>query len=221
MESLLAPIVRRTLDWLQNSLSWASQKHNFELVEISAILLSGGSTRVPLVRKMLAAHFPNTQIRYDESSRAPHEVVAVGACILADRLPDQEPFVFVSAKSEDYKYAANVYEFLKSRGVPTFFSPESLPQLKDSDYRKQIDDALDKVRHLVVVTSSRKNVTSEWVEAEWGLFINEKRSGLKRGNIITIVAGDMTPAQLPPSLRYYEVFPLCEEGLQQALKFLA
>lgn len=131
------------------------------------------------------------------------------------------PLIFISARSTDYQYAEQIYRFLKSQGLHTFFSQESLPELASSDYRKQIDDALDSAQHMIVVTSSRANVTSSWVEAEWGLFINEKRSGRKAGNLITVVAGDLRPSELPASLRYYEVIPFQRDAFQKILRYVA
>ena len=128
--------------------------------------------------------------------------------------------VFISARSEDYQYAEPIYRFLRSQGLTVFFSQESLPELASSDYRKQIDDALDSAQHMIVVTSSRANVTSSWVEAEWGLFINEKRSGRKAGNLITVVAGNLRPADLPASLRYYEVIPFQPAAYQKILRYV-
>jgi len=51
----------------------------------------------------------------------------------------------------------------------------------NSDYRREIDRALEQAKHLIVVTSRKEYVESKWVEAEWGSFINEKRSGRKDG----------------------------------------
>jgi hypothetical protein len=128
--------------------------------------------------------------------------------------------VFISARSTDYEHAQQVYEFLTSRGIETFFSRETLPQLASSDYRREIDQALDQARHLVVVTSSAANVQAPWVEAEWGFFINEKRSGRKAGNLVTVVVGALPPDRLPPSLRYYEALPLNPQGLETLLRYV-
>jgi WD40 repeat protein len=115
--------------------------------------------------------------------------------------------VFISAKSDDYEQAQLLFRHLAEAGFQTFFSRESLPQVGSADYRREIDRALDEADHLIVVTSRRENALSPWVEAEWGFFINEKRSGRKRGNLITMAVGGLKPADLPPSLRYYEVIP--------------
>ena len=127
--------------------------------------------------------------------------------------PDTAAFgrlVFISARSLDYDHANAVYRFLIANDVAAFFSRESLPALGISDYRKQIDHALERADHMVVVTSSAEHACSPWVEAEWGFFINEKRSGRKSGNLLTLVVGGLKPADLPPSLRYYEIIPFEE-----------
>ena len=98
--------------------------------------------------------------------------------------------VFISAKNEDIPIAQEIYDFLQSNGVKTFFSPESLPQMGQADYREQIDSAIEAASHMIVVGSSRQNIESLWVKAEWSMFINEKRSGRKKGNLITLVGGD-------------------------------
>jgi hypothetical protein len=48
---------------------------------------------------------------------------------------------------------------------------------------------------------------SSWVEAEWRVFINEKRAGRKAGNLVTIAVGISDIGTLPISLRYYQVIP--------------
>jgi hypothetical protein len=130
------------------------------------------------------------------------------------------PTVFISSKSADYIHAKQVYAFLMSKGVHCFFSDESLPRLGNSDYRQEIDRALDLAKHLVVVTTSAQHVNSPWVEAEWGFFVQEKRSGRKPGNIVTLVVGDLPPQKLPPSLRYYEVLTLTAESLGRVLRYV-
>jgi formylglycine-generating enzyme required for sulfatase activity len=128
--------------------------------------------------------------------------------------------VFISASSKDYHYAGQVYDYLTACGIKAFFSHKSLAELGNSDYRKAIDSVLDKAQHMVVVTSLRKNVDSSWVEAEWGFFINEKRSGRKPGNVITITVGPLLPEELPASLRYYEVLPFGKESLEKLLRYV-
>lgn len=118
--------------------------------------------------------------------------------------------VFISHKSEDYPIAKQVYDSLTELKYKVFLSGISLPNLGSCDYMKEIDSAIDKSNHMIVVCSSYKNVMSGWVEAEWRNFINEKRSGRKKGNLITVVINSMKPEELPLSLRYYQVLKMNE-----------
>lgn len=160
----------------------------------------------------------------DRTARV-HVVVELhSACLMADHdgrpRADERAQVFISAKSSDFVHAQPVYRRLVDAGVPTFFSHETLPELRNADYRREIDQALDEVDHMIVVTSSLDNVLAPWVEAEWGFFINEKRSGRKHGNLITMVVGGLAPGDLPPALRYYEVIPLDGEALDKVLLYV-
>ena len=128
--------------------------------------------------------------------------------------------VFISASSKDYGAARQLHRFLVSNSIAAFFSEQSLPELGASDYRKQIDHVIDQAEHMIVVTSSLENVLSPYVQAEWGLFINEMRSGRKLGNLITVAVGGLLPGELPPSLRYYEVIPFEPDQFSKILQYL-
>jgi CHASE2 domain-containing sensor protein len=127
--------------------------------------------------------------------------------------------VFISARSVDYRYAREVHEFLGSRGVPSFFSEETLLERGSADYREEIDNALDEADHMVVVASSAANVKSKWVNAEWGFFLNEIRTGRKRGNLVIVAVGSLVSGDLPPGLRYFEKISLDKEGMEKLLKY--
>jgi len=45
--------------------------------------------------------------------------------------------IFISAKSEDFAYAKEVYTFLKAKDYNVFFSQQTLPFVGNSDYRKE------------------------------------------------------------------------------------
>jgi len=141
---------------------------------------------------------------------------------LHDSLTSQknQDLIFISSKSEDFEHTQPLYTFLKDRGYNVFFSQLSLPDMGSCDYRKEIDDALDASKHMIVVTSKKEYVEASWVEAEWGLFINEKRSGRKLGNIITLIIGTMRIEDLPSSLRYYEVIPFDPKTFEKILMYL-
>jgi molecular chaperone DnaK len=92
----MAEFERRIADLLQNSLKWVeealtvpkSERFGYSEADITEILLVGGSTRVPAVRKLLTERFPKTPIRGMESGINPDEVVAKGASIVAAQSED-------------------------------------------------------------------------------------------------------------------------------------
>ena len=95
-----------------------------------------------------------------------------------------------------------------------------MAQLGNADYRREIDRALDEAEHMVLVTTSLEHVESRWVESEWGMFINEKRSGRKRGNLITMVPKGLGPAGLPLGLRHFQALEFSPEGLARLARYL-
>ncbi|GAB4491524.1 MAG: Fe-S protein assembly chaperone HscA [Saprospiraceae bacterium] len=77
-ESLIQPLVQRTLDCCKNALRDAK----LGISEIDKIVMVGGSTRVPLVKKAVSDFFQKPV--FDNLN--PDEVVALGAAIQADIL---------------------------------------------------------------------------------------------------------------------------------------
>jgi hypothetical protein len=57
---------------------------------------------------------------------------------------------------------------------------------------------------MLLVTTSRAHARAEWVEKEWRTYLNEKLSGRKSGNLVTLLCGNMTIGELPISLRQHE-----------------
>jgi molecular chaperone DnaK (HSP70) len=77
-ESLIRPLVERTLGPVRQALSDAG----LEPGDVDEVVLVGGSTRIPLVRRMVAELFGRTP----HSELNPDEVVAIGAAVQADIL---------------------------------------------------------------------------------------------------------------------------------------
>lgn len=126
--------------------------------------------------------------------------------------PSSAIAVFLSCHSRDYLHAAAVYQYLTARGVATFFCEQTLPGMGSTDFRKQIYKALDACRHMVVIARSGDRVRDNWVEAEWGFFLNERNSGRKKGNLVTLTIGQVAVEDLPPELRSYEIIAAPESG---------
>ncbi len=128
--------------------------------------------------------------------------------------------VFISHKSQDYKLAKEVYDFLISCGISVFLSEVSLPALSNADYSAEIDKALEYAENIIVIATSKENVLSGWVQYEWTTFANEKRSGRKNGNIVTLIDENMPVTDLPILLRQFEVIPVKDfENVKNFLKF--
>jgi len=77
-EELIAPIIEKTMDCCQLAMKDAG----LNISEINTVLMVGGSTRVPLVKKTVASFF-NQAVN---DSVNPDEVVALGAAVQADIL---------------------------------------------------------------------------------------------------------------------------------------
>ena len=79
-ESLITPLINRTIDLIEELLA----KTGIPMDTIDNILLVGGSSCIPLVKKMLSAKFGNDKVL---SSEKPMLAIAEGAAILAQSLP--------------------------------------------------------------------------------------------------------------------------------------
>jgi molecular chaperone DnaK len=77
-EALIRPVVERTLDPCRQALADAE----LSVSQIDEVVLVGGSTRIPLVRRLVAELFGQTP----HSELNPDEVVALGAAVQADIL---------------------------------------------------------------------------------------------------------------------------------------
>ena len=77
-EELVQPIINRTMDCCVNAMKDAG----LQVSDINTVLMVGGSTRVPLVKKTVGAFF-NQEVN---DSVNPDEVVALGAAVQADVL---------------------------------------------------------------------------------------------------------------------------------------
>ncbi|MCJ7722974.1 MAG: protein kinase, partial [Anaerolineales bacterium] len=129
--------------------------------------------------------------------------------------------VFITAKNTDYPQARQLHDYLVSWGVKSFLSPAVLPTMGRADYRREIDRALESATHMILVASSVENINSRWVEAEWGGFINELRSGRKSGNLLTVIVGTMKVGDLPFALRQYEVVPFDPSLFETILPYVS
>ena len=114
--------------------------------------------------------------------------------------------VFISCKSEDYPYAHLIYKFLTDElGYVVFLADAELRKKGVAEYGEVIDEALDSAEHLILFSSKVEYINSSYVRNEWRTFLEEKRSGRKSGNILTVLK-DVTISSLPISLRHFQSF---------------
>lgn len=114
--------------------------------------------------------------------------------------------VFISSKSEDYPLAEMVYKFLNAHDVSAFLACKVLQQIGKAEYARAIDKVLDSCEHMIVIASKLEYITSEWVQYEWSTFSDDKKSGYRHGNLMTILTSDISPKDLPASLRHMQSF---------------
>jgi len=106
-EDAIKPIVLRTIDLIEQLLKEVS----YDLSMIDSILLVGGSSCIPLVKKMLSEKYGNNKIKVSEK---PMLSIAEGAGILAHRLGDEyEPVIGDVTAIEDISYTTNHNYFIE------------------------------------------------------------------------------------------------------------
>ncbi len=118
--------------------------------------------------------------------------------------------VFISFKSEDEKYATQVYDFLLLKGKRPFFSKENISALGNSEYHDAIMGALDHSKHFILVSSSMEHLNSSWVKHEWSTYVGEAVEGRKNGNMVLVFHEDFhyRKEDLPIDIRRKEIISL-------------
>jgi molecular chaperone DnaK len=97
IETLIRPIIERTITYCFEALEQASKKADVKLSDVDAVILAGGPTHIPLVREIVRQHLcsPGSENVVDDRARQPRAkctepvyekvdtVVALGAAIRA------------------------------------------------------------------------------------------------------------------------------------------
>jgi molecular chaperone DnaK len=84
-EELIDDLLQNSLKWIDEAFKVPAEKHKYAEKDLTAVLLVGGSTRVPAVRRLLEKRFAktNTPIWGREKGINPDEIVALGASLVA------------------------------------------------------------------------------------------------------------------------------------------
>ena len=133
--------------------------------------------------------------------------------------------IFISFKAtengvvtDDLQSATELYDTLTKAGFRVFFSSKTLLKGGSSDFSREIDNALDSARLLIVVASKLSYINSRWVEYEWKTFNGDILSNVKTSaQIITYTKG-LDSTQFPRILRYVQNFSY--EDQSQLLCFI-
>ncbi len=121
----------------------------------------------------------------------------------ANKIPFE---VFISFKRNDtggkgitcdYQLASDFHRTLTAKGVSVFFSERDL---SGSAYVRELYQALDEAKILIVVGTRPEYVRSEWVRTEWETFLTAILSKRKPGAELFTYLEGMSVNQLPLEL---------------------
>ncbi len=135
--------------------------------------------------------------------------------------------VFISFKNTDSagnitydsQMAAELYEELSKCGCRVFYSEKSLSSKGVSEYKFEIDRALDNARILVVVGTSKENLSSSWVRYEWDSFYSDILNGNTTKRLFSYI-DKMGTLELPRTLRQLQCFEKKRDTLQEICDFI-
>jgi hypothetical protein len=129
--------------------------------------------------------------------------------------------LFISYKSEDEDIAIRLYDKFDSMGIRAFCSTKSLPSLGESEYGRQIMQALEQASVLVVVATKSEFLDTEWVRFEWNSFRNEIWSKRKKGNpMVFTFTNNIAIAEMPYGLRDVTNIPFDRNAAYPAIEHL-
>ncbi len=122
--------------------------------------------------------------------------------------------------TQDYKIAKEVYTRLTGLGYSVFFSENTLEQIGSSQYKNDIDTALDSAKIMVVVLTKVEYASTQWVQYEWNSFYNDYLSGVRPdANLFTLTSG-IIPSHLPRTLRNVQNFEYAD-GIDRICKYIS
>lgn len=122
------------------------------------------------------------------------------------RVEEEEFDVFISSKSEDYKNAFEVYNFLYENGYKPFLADPVLRQIGTDYYGYLIRRIIDKSRFMIVYASKVDYMNTSYVSAEWNQFLDLLSSGIKYGKLFSIIPPSTSAQELPAGLNVRQFF---------------
>jgi len=149
------------------------------------------------------------------------------------RAEKQEKFdVFICYKETDKygnqtaesRFSRELYHALDKLGYRTFFAPITLEGAAGSDYEPVIFSALNSASIMFVIAYSEEHYNSNWVENEWGRYIEMKEEKTDKIGIIvpcynSSVPGS-TPNILPKRFGQTQMLDVATNGVPGLVKFV-
>jgi len=163
LEDLVKPFVQRTLDLIDQLL----KEVGYDITMIDNILLVGGSSCIPLVKKMLSEKYGTDKIRLTEK---PMLTVAEGAGILSHRLgEDYEAPIGMTNVIEEISYSTNHNYFIKLMDADNAFHLEKiiekqvpLPVKTKKIFKTTVDK--QKIAHLLLFSDAEEGKTEQMTQ---------------------------------------------------------
>lgn len=178
-ESLIAPLIKRTIDLIDELL----KKTGIPMETIDNILLVGGSSCIPLVRKMLSDKYGNNKVL---SSEKPMLAIAEGAAILAQSLPsDEEAMATPSTEPTENQI-----------GVVLTTKHQTFIQLENPDGSHRMEKIIDSQEVLPFETNKKfRTVSNNQKIVEVKLFTDAEN-----GSFIKTASGFFTISENLPAM---------------------
>ena len=134
---------------------------------------------------------------------------------------EEEGFdVFISCKSQDYKKAYEVYNYLYDNGHKPFLADPVLREIGTDYYGYLIRRIVNKCSFMIVYATNIDYMNTSYVHQEWNQFLDELSSGLKEGKLFSIISPSISAQMLPSGLstRQFFTFENYKESLLEYLK---
>ena len=122
-------------------------------------------------------------------------------------------------KTPDFAIAHELYTTLTNYGYKVFFSSSTLEQLGSSQYKADIDAALDTTKVMIVVLSKKEYASSHWVHYEWDSFYNDYLSGVRQDANLFTLTMNVNVCDLPRTLRNVQNFDY-KDGIFSACEYV-
>ena len=123
------------------------------------------------------------------------------------------------AVTKDYSIAKELYLSLEKCGFTVFFSPETMEKNGVSQYKKEIDNALDETNIMIVVLTKVDYAFSHWVNYEYDSFYSDFLSGLKKDVHLFTLTDNVDVSLLPRTLRNVQNFDY-KKGIDSVCEYI-